>query len=380
MTTPGNQLPSFMQRLPLPLLRRIDPLDRTVLALTLALWAMHYVMRTMLSMMPGDMLIEPGSLAARTVASSIGIGLCLAVHALLKKASSEHPWRLLGYAVALSFPASLLLTWLGEYIFRYFTDYYLMYPDRWMSRWELGETYKAYQWNFFAWCALYAAARNNAEVRRRDQQLAAANSAAQQAQLLALRLQINPHFLFNTLNTLAGLIVLGRTAESEKMVLSLSRFLRYTLARTPSQLTTLADEAGMLRQYLEIEAARFSDRLKVTWDIPADCMQAMVPSLLLLPLVENALKYGLGGSEHPVEIVIGARRDGDRLALRVEDDGGSTHGSAGGGLGIGLSNARQRLDALYGDDARLDSGPFEDGWRSVIQVPWQEGETLEPAA
>ncbi len=363
-----------------PGLRRLDPLDRTVLALTLAVWAMHYVMRTMLSLMPGDTMIEPGTLAARTVASSIGAALCLLIHVALKKADSNRPWRLLGYALVLSLPASLLLTWSGEYVFRYFTDYYLMYPDRWMTRWELGETYKAYQWNFFAWCALYAAARNNAEVRRRDQQLAAATNAAQQAQLLALRLQVNPHFLFNTLNTLAGLIVLGRTGESEKMVLSLSRFLRYTLARTPSQLTTLADETGMLRQYLEIEAARFSDRLKVTWDVPASCTQAMVPSLILLPLVENALKYGLGGTDRPVEIAIGARRDGDQLVLSVEDDGGSAHGSAGGGLGIGLSNARQRLTALYGDDAQLESAPLQHGWRSVIRVPWQEDVELESAA
>ncbi len=363
-----------------PVLRRLDPLDRTVFALTLAVWAMHYVMRTMLALMPGDMLVETGSLMARTVASSIGIALCLAIHVLLRKVDSERPWRLLGYALALSFPACLMLTGVGEYVFRYFTDYYTMYPDRWMNRWELSETYKAYQWNFFAWCALYAAARNVAEVRRRDQQLADAHSAAQQAQLLALRLQINPHFLFNTLNTLAGLIVLGRNAESEKMVLSLSRFLRYTLARTPSQLTTLADEIGMLRQYLEIEAARFSDRLKVTWDIPADCTRAMVPSLVLLPLVENALKYGLGGSERPVEILIRARREDGHLVLGVEDDGGSTHGNAGGGLGIGLSNARQRLAALYGDDARLDSGPLEHGWRSVIRVPWQADQVLESAA
>ena len=363
-----------------PILRRLDPLDRTVLALTLAVWAMHYVMRTMLSLMPGDTWIEPGSLWARTVASGIGIVFCLGIHALLKHVGSERPWRLLGYAIFLSFPASILLTWVGEYVFRYFTTYYEMYPDRWMSFMELSETYKAYQWNFFAWCALYAAARNNAEVRRRDQQLADATSAAQQAQLLALRLQINPHFLFNTLNTLAGLIVLGRTAESEEMVLSLSRFLRYTLARTPSQLTTLADETGMLRQYLEIEAARFSDRLKVTWDIPADCMTAMVPSLVLLPLVENALKYGLGGSDRPVEIAIGARHEGGQLVLNVEDDGGSAHGNSGTGLGIGLSNARQRLTALYGDDARLDSGPLEHGWRSVIRVPWQEDQVLDPAA
>jgi len=364
----------------IPGLRRLDPLDRTVVALTLAVWAMHYVMRTMLSLMPGDTWLEPGSLSARTVASSIGIALCLGIHAALKKADSNRPWRLLGYALVLSLPASLLLMWAGEYVFRYFTDYYTMYPGRWMSTMELGETYKAYQWNFFAWCALYAAARNNAEMRRRDQQLADANSAAQQAQLLALRLQINPHFLFNTLNTLAGLIVLGRTAESEKMVLSLSRFLRYTLARTPSQLTTLADEIGMLQQYLEIEAARFSDRLKVTWDIPPDCTQAMVPSLILLPLVENALKYGLGGSDRPVEIIIDARHEGGELVLGVQDDGGSTHGSAGGGLGIGLSNARQRLMALYGDDARLDSAPLEHGWRSVIRVPWQEEQVLENAA
>jgi two-component system LytT family sensor kinase len=179
-----------------------------------------------------------------------------------------------------------------------------------------------------------------------------------------------------TLNTLAGLIVLGRTAESEKMVLSLSRFLRYTLASTPSQLTTLSAEIGMLRQYLEIEAARFSDRLKVTWDIPADCEQALVPSLILLPLVENALKYGLGGSEDPVEIVIGAQRQGSALVLRVEDDGATAHCPTTG-LGIGLPNARQRLAALYGDSARLDSGPLEgtplkSGWRSAIRMPWHE--------
>ena len=360
----------------IPGLRRLDSLDRTVLLLTLGVWAMHYAMRTMFSLMPGDTMLETGTLIARTIASSIGIALCLCIHVTLKRAGSDRPWRLLGYAFLLSVPASMLLTWVGEFVFRYFTNYYTMYPDRWMARWELTETYKVYQWNFFAWCALYAAARNIAEVRRRDQQLADAHSAAQQAQLLALRLQINPHFLFNTLNTLAGLIVLGRTAESEKMVLSLSRFLRYTLASTPSQLTTLSAEIGMLRQYLEIEAARFSDRLKVTWDIPADCEQALVPSLILLPLVENALKYGLGGSEDPVEIVIGAQRQAGDLVLRVDDDGAAAHCPTTG-LGIGLPNARQRLAALYGDSAQLDSGPLEGtplkrGWRSVIRMPWQE--------
>jgi two-component system LytT family sensor kinase len=361
-----------------PGLRRLEPLDRTVLALTLAVWAMHFAMRTMLSFMPSDQ-VETGVLTARTIVSSIGVVLCLGIHLLLRRVPRDRPWRLLGLAMALSVPASIGLVWIGEHVFGYFTNYYTMYPDRWMSRMELGETYKAYQWNMFAWCALYAAACNIFEVRRRDQQLADAHSAAQQAHLLALRLQINPHFLFNTLNTLAGLIVLNRTAESERMVLSLSRFLRYTLASAPTQLTTLADEIGMLRQYLEIEGARFSDRLKVSWKVDDDCAQALVPSLILLPLVENALKYGLGESERPVEIVVGARRVGTQMELWVEDDGGTTHG-AHSGLGIGLSNVRQRLDALYGEQAWLQSGDTAQGWRSAIHMPWQQGSAVLGAA
>jgi hypothetical protein len=354
-----------------PGLRRLDPLDRTVLLLTLAVWAMHFAMRTMLSFMPSDQ-VETGVITARTIVSTFGVLLCLGIHLLLRKMPRDRPWRLLGLAMVLSVPASVLLTYVGEHVFGQFTNYYTMNPDRWMSWMELGETYKAYQWNMFAWCALYAAACNIYEVRRRDQQLADAHSAAQQAQLLALRLQINPHFLFNTLNTLAGLIVLGRAAESERMVLSLSRFLRYTLSSAPSQMTTLADETGMLRQYLEIEGARFSDRLKVTWKVDEDCRQALVPSLILLPLVENALKYGLGGSEQPVEIVVGARRVGAQMVLWVEDDGGAVHG-AQAGLGIGLSNVRQRLDAIYGEHARLQSGDTARGWLSAVHLPYQEG-------
>jgi two-component system LytT family sensor kinase len=354
-----------------PGLRRLDPLDRSVLALTLAVWAMHWAMRTMLSFMPSDQ-VETGVITARTIASTIGVLMCLGIHVLLKKVPRDRPWRLLGLAMLLSLPAAVFMVWVGEYVFGYFTNYYTMYPDRWMSWMELGETYKAYQWNLFAWCALYAAACNIFEVRRRDQQLAAAHSAAQQAQLLALRLQINPHFLFNTLNTLAGLIVLNRNVESERMVLSLSRFLRYTLASAPSQLTTLADEIGMLRQYLEIEGARFSDRLKVTWKVDEDCARALVPTLILLPLVENALKYGLGESERPVEIVVGARRVGAQMVLWVEDDGGAMHGTQAGGLGIGLSNVRQRLEAIYADTARLQSGDTAQGWLSAIHLPYQD--------
>jgi len=354
-----------------PGLRGLDALDRSVLVFTVAVWAMHYIMRTTLMYLWPGHSSDWGTLLARLIASSLGVATCVLIHVLLKRTRRDRPWRLLLMSLGLSIPACLLLTYIGEHVFYHLSPYYKAYPDRWMAPMELGETYKGYQWIFFAWCALYAAATNIIEVRRRDQQLAAAHSAAQQAQLLALRLQINPHFLFNTLNTLAGLIVLGRNAESEKMVLSLSRFLRYTLASSPSQFATLADEVKMLRRYLEIEAARFSDRLKVTFAIPQDCERALVPSLILLPLVENALKYGLGGSEGMVELTIGAQREGKELLLRVEDDGSGDAGTQTS-LGIGLSNIQQRLSALYGSEAQLDAGPVVRGWRSMIRLPWHE--------
>ncbi|GAB3377516.1 hypothetical protein GCM10027432_00470 [Lysobacter fragariae] len=363
----------------IPGLRRMDSFDRSVLVLTVGVWAMHFLMRTTVSFYSMHYEADLGTLSARAVATTLGILLSLGIHLLLRRRYGGQPWRLLLMSVLLTLPATIALTYIGEHIFYHLSPYYRMYPERWMHREELGETYKAYQWNFFAWAALYAAAAGMVEVRRREQQLADANSAAQQAQLLALRLQINPHFLFNTLNTLAGLIVLGRNGESEKMVLSLSRFLRYTLATTPSQLTTLADETGMLRQYLEIESARFSDRLTVTWNIPDECETALVPSLILLPLVENALKYGLGASERPVVIAISARRAVDVLVLQVEDDGGTVH-EGQVGMGIGLSNVRQRLDTLYGEDASLRSGPLDTGWQSAIRVPFQKYPTAERTA
>ncbi|WP_460757942.1 sensor histidine kinase [Lysobacter fragariae] len=374
MTSPPS---GFMDTI--PGLRRMDSFDRSVLVLTVGVWAMHFLMRTTVSFYSMHYEADLGTLSARAVATTLGILLSLGIHLLLRRRYGGQPWRLLLMSVLLTLPATIALTYIGEHIFYHLSPYYRMYPERWMHREELGETYKAYQWNFFAWAALYAAAAGMVEVRRREQQLADANSAAQQAQLLALRLQINPHFLFNTLNTLAGLIVLGRNGESEKMVLSLSRFLRYTLATTPSQLTTLADETGMLRQYLEIESARFSDRLTVTWNIPDECETALVPSLILLPLVENALKYGLGASERPVVIAISARRAVDVLVLQVEDDGGTVH-EGQVGMGIGLSNVRQRLDTLYGEDASLRSGPLDTGWQSAIRVPFQKYPTAERTA
>lgn len=222
-----------------------------------------------------------------------------------------------------------------------------------------------------SWTGLYLGIKYYRQMRQQTEQTLRANATAHQAQLKMLRYQLNPHFLFNTLNTLAGLIVLGRKEESERIVLDLSRFLRHTLAKTPTELVPLADEVGVLRMYLDIERARFHDRLQVSYDVPEECGRALVPSLVLLPFAENSIKHALGNSEDGIHIRVGARREGGMLRVWLEDGGrGESH--APDGLGIGLSNVRQQLQALYGPQGRLRAGPTGDGWRNEIAIPWQE--------
>lgn len=352
---------------------RPDTLDKSVLVLTVCVWAGHFLLFSTLLHLTRDPdhSSDAGTLAARALASGVGALVCLILYALLRRWGGSRTWLLLLKAIALSVPACALITLIGEYAFLHFSPYYRLNPDRWMHPSELVITYVGYLWMLFTWCALYVGAATILELRQRDAQLAAAHSAAQQAQLLALRLQINPHFLFNTLNTLAGFIVLGRTQQSEKIVLDLARFLRYTLARTPSQFVALADEIDALRMYLDIETARFRDRLRVRYDIAPDCMRALVPSLILLPLAENSVKYGLGNSEQGIEIGIGASRENDRLLLWLEDNGDPSDGAAKG-LGIGLSNATRQLTALFGAEAELQAGPTAHGWRNVVRMPWRE--------
>lgn len=352
---------------------RPDTLDKSVLVLTLCVWVGHFVLQSSLYSLAIQHFSDPYFLLARTVACIGGIATCLAMHVVLKRWSVDRPWCLLLKSILLSIPACAVVVSISECAYFSITSYYQLHPDLWLRPSELGMTFVGYQWMLFTWCALYVGAATILEIRRRDAHLAIAHSVAQQAQLLALHLQINPHFLFNTLNTLAGFIVLGRTRQSEKIVLDLARFLRYTLARTPSQFVVLAEEIDALRMYLDIETARFRDRLQVRYDVAPDCLKALVPGLILLPLAENSVKYGLGNSEHGIEIVVGARREGGSLLLWLADDGDASD-DIGKGLGIGLSNIDQQLAALFGDEAELRAGATAQGWRNVVRMPWREAD------
>lgn len=233
-------------------------------------------------------------------------------------------------------------------------------------------------WLFFflAWSAFYLANQAHAQALRAQRRLADAESAAQAAQVRALRYQVNPHFLFNTLNSLSSLVMTGRTDRAEAMLLALSTFFRTSLSIDPAADVTLAEEIDLQRLYLDIEKARFPDRLQVEIQVPKAYQHAHLPALLLQPIVENAIKYGVSKSRKTVIIRIEAKPAGEgRMLLEISNrlkHGGkdelpvATHE----GTGLGLANVCQRLEARFHGRASCRFGPMTGGgYKVAITMP-----------
>ncbi|MGV3511019.1 MAG: sensor histidine kinase [Novosphingobium sp.] len=221
-----------------------------------------------------------------------------------------------------------------------------------------------------AWAALYLALGNGEQLRAAEYREGQYARAAKAAELRSLRYQVNPHFLFNTLNSLSALVMVGRTEQAERMIQSISRFYRHSLAGDPTSDMPLEDEIALQRHYLDIEAVRFPERLRCEFDIPDDLMSACVPGMILQPLVENSIKYAVSTTIRPVTIRITAREAGGFLVLTVADDGPG-EGFANGGTGIGIANVRSRLAARFGEDeAKVESGPLPaGGYATVLTMP-----------
>ena len=201
----------------------------------------------------------------------------------------------------------------------------------------------------------YHAVAYHREVRERDVRAARLESALLKAKLDNLQGRLHPHFLFNTLNSI-GALIHDQPDAAERMLGSLAELLRASLHADPAAEVTLDQELDLLRQYVSIQQTRFADRLNVSFDVAPDARQALVPHLLLQPLVENAIRHGIAPREAPGHVRIAAGRDGDRLRLVVEDDGvGMGEGRPEtAGSGVGLSGTRARLEQLYGAAARVD--------------------------
>ena len=228
-----------------------------------------------------------------------------------------------------------------------------------------------------AWTALYYGINYYLLLEDQIRQREKLEGQASTAQLAMLRYQLNPHFLFNTLNSISTLVLLKHTERANAMLARLSSFLRYTLANEPTAKVTLAQEVETLKLYLEIEKMRFEDRLRPHFRIEPETIGARLPSLLLQPLIENAIKYAVTPAENGADIWITASREGQAVRIEVADNGNGEGAeiAASPSTGVGLANIRDRLSQAYGPGHRFDTRKNERGGFSVIlEIPYESGD------
>jgi two-component system, LytTR family, sensor kinase len=324
------------------------------------------------------------SLAPRRMAvACVGMALTFLLHLILQKFDRKT----LGQRVAISFttalPFAITIALANYYVFNVYDP---------INMFDTADTNKiaeiediigfttvqivaefAVNMYFFlvAWCSIYLVIGNASKVRSAERKAARFAQAAQDAELRSLRYQVNPHFLFNTLNSLSSLVITGKSEQAEAMIQNMSIFYRNSLSSDPLEDVTLLDEVESQKLYLEIEAVRYPKRLKVEFAIDPALENMLVPAMILQPLVENVIKYGVSYSSRPVTLRLSAWRTGDYNIIQIEDDGEQIasdqkrHGS-----GIGLPNVRDRLEARYGGRAKLETfAKPSGGFVATITLP-----------
>ncbi|MEM9738550.1 MAG: histidine kinase [Pseudomonadota bacterium] len=316
--------------------------------------------------------------------AALGAMLCLPLRAVFRRIwQADLVMQVLAVSVA-AVCISFLWTALRMQTFLWLAEEYDIWED--FGGWYFGSLMV-----FLCWTSLYfgikfylllVKERRDARVSAQqiqEAQLArlSAEAGARDAQLKMLRYQLNPHFLFNALNSVAALIKTQRSDEARAMIGKLSQFLRASLDTETEPMTRLSDEIDALKLYLSIEKVRFGERLQVEYCIADEVLNASIPSLVTQPSVENALKYAVAGREAGGHIKISARKEGRILVLSIEDDGpglSNGAGSAAGlpGIGVGLRNTRERLEKHFGGDASMafESGRLG-GFAVIISIPFQ---------
>jgi len=239
-----------------------------------------------------------------------------------------------------------------------------------------------------AWSALYYMINFFLQVEEQADRLERLGMQATTAQLAMLRYQLNPHFLFNTLNSISTLVLLKQTEPANAMLTRLSSFLRHTLVMQPGGKVTVAQEVDTLKLYLDIERMRFEERLRTEFRIDPAAASARIPSMLLQPLVENAIKYGVSAQEEGAKISVAAQVIGSRLRMIVSDTGPgiqNRHRASDrldrghSSTGVGLANIAERLAQAYGSEHRFDiETPPEGGFTVIIELPIERDEPEPP--
>lgn len=234
-----------------------------------------------------------------------------------------------------------------------------------------------------AFCAIHAVVAYYAQLKQEQHRRLHMTALVRDAELRALRYQLRPHFLFNTLNAISALVAENRNREASDMIVRLGDFLRATLDGSQGHEVALADELALTETYLEIEKARLGERLRLKWQLGPDLLSARVPCLLLQPLVENAIHHGIARRTAAGELEIHIVREGDRLCLRLSNDTepASSTDAAPRASAIGLRNIRERLQKLYPGEHGFEAGPRPDGGFEVrVSLPFREASGLQDAS
>ena len=228
-----------------------------------------------------------------------------------------------------------------------------------------------YAMTLTAWSALYLGVKNWWSWQKERENALQSSALADKAQLEMLRYQLNPHFLFNALNSIRASVDEDST-RAKQMITQLSEFLRYSLLHESAKKIPLRDELEAVRNYLAIEKIRFEDKLTVEFDVQTQAEDFRVPCFLLNPLIENAVKHGLQTSPRPLKIKISARLDDDKLLLEITNTGNLQNGASRNGSGIGLKNVRERLKKLFGDDGKFNLFEENDLVKARIEIVKKE--------
>jgi len=354
---------------------RVSP--RVALISILGFWAFYFAMNT-LRMVQEPVAEQLSAIEKRAAVVLVGMALSWLLYLMLRPLDRRSLGTRITAAFVASVPISFAYAAVNYAAFYVFdpSDHVMKeiakYPEK-MASPAMMITDSALNWYFFivAWAVLYIALSYAHAVRDAERRAGEFRAAARDAELRALRYQVNPHFLFNTLNSLSSLVLTGKREGAEQMILNLATFFRTSLTADPTEDVTLAEEIRLQQLYLDIETVRFPDRLIVEIDVPDALLSACVPCLILQPLVENAIKYGVSPARRPVTLRIRALEDSHGLVLIVEDDGDAAPAAdAPRGTGTGLRNVRDRLAARFGEEAGVRWGPLpERGFAVTLFLP-----------
>jgi signal transduction histidine kinase len=352
---------------------------RMAFASIVGFWLVYFVLATARAAVT-ELPAQNEMLLRRALVTLAAMALTGLLYALLRRFDEARTGRLLTVAFAASVPLAFAYATVNYIAFYGFpiAEHLDLQLEKHGGAPNMAETplsiitASALEWYFFiaAWAVMWVALSYSAKVRRFEREAAELRQAAQAAELRALRYQVNPHFLFNTLNSLSSLVMRDRREEAEQMILNLSTFFRASLTRSGDENVPLSEEVRMQLLYLDIEKVRFPERLVVKVAVPDRLGDALVPALILQPLVENAIKYGVSRSQRPVTVTIAADQVGDKLELWVRDDGEASPTMAEAGCGVGIPNVEARLKAAYGVAGDCVAGrPSVGGWLVRLTMP-----------